>query len=310
MAAELGSIGGAEQTLFVAKHGRLAFLRRFPAWLLARLLRQSNLKHLAERRRPLVVFSFDHIAHSIHVDGVYERDELEVFFAWMKRAGIDFGGATALDIGANIGNHSLYFSDYFAHVVSFEPNPRTFRVLSINADLVGNVTCHNVGLSDRAGEATLSMDPANMGGASIGGAANLQAQTISLVDLDSLGDLGDVKLVKIDVEGHEYKALSGGRNLLTAKMPIILFEQHLKEFVNGQSPVVSLLREMGYERFAVIKKHPRITGGLLRKLFLVPALDLLVGDSTRVTLCETIKPDFYSFIVALPRWASSAATAR
>ena len=63
--------------------------------------------------------------------------------------------STMLDIGANIGNHSLFFSNYFAKCISFEPNPRTFSVLEINSRLVENIIPMNIGLSDKKGEVEL-----------------------------------------------------------------------------------------------------------------------------------------------------------
>jgi FkbM family methyltransferase len=39
-----------------------------------------------------------------------------------------------LDIGANIGNHSLVFSRFREHVVAFEPGLRNFSLLQRNSD--------------------------------------------------------------------------------------------------------------------------------------------------------------------------------
>ena len=40
---------------------------------------------------------------------------------------------SALDIGANIGNHSVFLSKFFKKIHSFEPNPKTYDVLSLNS---------------------------------------------------------------------------------------------------------------------------------------------------------------------------------
>jgi FkbM family methyltransferase len=291
-----------QEQLFVRKRGRLAFFKKCLLWLLSQQLHRHTKKHILEKRKQLVVFSFDHIAHAINLYGIYEKDDLDTFFEWTRSLGIDFKEATALDVGANIGNHSLYFSDYFKRVISFEPNPRTFKVLLLNAELADNVICHNIGLSDQVGEAILSANPSNIGGSAITDSPSYHPQSIKLTDLDSFDKFNNVKLLKIDIEGHEYKALTGAKNLIKEQMPIILFEQHVSDFTNGKSPVVSLIQEMGYEAFAVVKKHPHVSGNFAKKFLLVTLLRTIFGEFTEITVLKQIEPDFYSFIIALPGW--------
>jgi FkbM family methyltransferase len=291
--------------LFVNKHGRMTFFYKCLLWPLNQQLHKRSRRHISEKRKQLVVFSFDHIAHTINLNGIYEKDDLDTFFKWMHSIDVDFSDATALDIGANIGNHSLYFSDHFKKVISFEPNPRTYKVLSLNAELVGNVVCHNVGLSDRTGDAVLSINPDNIGGSSITDGKSLHSQDIKLIELDSFEKFDNVKLLKIDVEGHEYKALWGAKHLIKEHMPIVLFEQHLSDFDEGRSPVVLLLQQLGYKDFAVVKKHPRFYGSKFRKFFLAPISRTIFGESTRIENLTEIKPDFYSFIIALPGWLTA-----
>lgn len=299
------TISNQPKQLYVNKHGRLEFFEKCLLWPLNQQLHKRTKKHIFDKRKQLVVFSFDHIAHTINLRGVYEKDDLETFFQWMLSIGVDFSDATALDIGANIGNHSLYFSEYFKNVISFEPNRRTYKVLSLNAELVNNVTCHNVGLSDRTGSAALFVDPSNIGGASITNSTNpkaLRSHDIELVELDSFQEYDNVKLLKIDVEGHEYNALMGAKNLIKKSMPIILFEQQAADFKDGESPVVSLLKEIGYQDFAIVKRNPRFYGNKIMKFLLVPLIMAILGESTKITVTDTITPDFYHFLIALPGW--------
>src|SRR5215475_1675190 len=90
------------------------------------------------RRFPQVAcFAFDYISTEIAVHGRFERAELECLsvqlFARMRSRRV------CLDVGANIGNHSLVFAQHFARVLAFEPNPRTFKLLAINAELAQNI---------------------------------------------------------------------------------------------------------------------------------------------------------------------------
>ncbi len=56
----------------------------------------------------------DPICREILTSGFYEKELLEGMVSLVKNA-----RGVVLDVGANIGNHSLYFSRYFDHVISF-----------------------------------------------------------------------------------------------------------------------------------------------------------------------------------------------
>ena len=80
--------------------------------LVNKYLLDLNKIHIA-KNRSLAVFSFDYIGTQIALNGIYEKEELELLFDWLKSIDIDLKDSIAIDIGANIGNHSLYFSDFF-----------------------------------------------------------------------------------------------------------------------------------------------------------------------------------------------------
>jgi len=269
-------------------------------------------RYHARHTRQLVVFSHDHIADSINLDGVYEGEFLTALMAWLKALNVNLSDATALDIGANIGNHSLFFSDYVKHVHAFEPNALTYKVLSINASLVSNVTPHNFGLSNHTGEATLHINPENIGYSSITPALKVAqhsaSATIQLKSLDEAlsASVGTIKLLKIDVEGHEPEVIAGAASTIRQHAPIILFEQHTGDFVNGTSPAIQRLQSLGYAQFAIIDRKPSSNGKRLLKL-VSAAVNLLKGPSMEVTLVTTFTPGFYPFIVALPGWLKDAA---
>ena len=254
-------------------------------------------EQLAKYQRQMVIFAFDHIGNAINLGGVYEGADLDAFFDFLRAANIDTKSKNAVDLGANIGNHSLYFSDHFAKVYSFEPNPRTFKVLSLNAELADNVTCFNAGVSDSNRTAALATSADNIGGAFITEASD-KTRPIELRTLDSFGEIQNIGLIKIDVEKHEFQAITGAKNLIQKNQPLILFEQHRSDFINGKSPVIGLLQELGYAHFATLKKYPRVTGGKLKAAL----LRTLFGESLQIHIENEIEPGSYSFIIALPNW--------
>jgi FkbM family methyltransferase len=259
--------------------------------------------HLRARRKQVAIFAFDTVGMNINEDGVFELHELETFFDWIDSKGIDLSEATALDIGANIGNHGLFFSDRFKKVHCFEPSKRTFSILKINAELVNNIECHNVGLSSSNREATLQLDQMNVGGASVSDTG--KGESILLKRLDDL-DLGsdDIKLVKIDVEGHEFDALLGAKKTIEKHAPIILFEQLPQEIWKMTSRTVDLLRSYGYVRFAIVGRTPNAPSFVPAKLkpFSVLFLKLFRPTTTRVSVTAGFESKFYSLIIAIPGW--------
>lgn len=277
-------------------------------WIMKRILQAYSSRHIASGRRQLAVFSYDLIGHWINIDGVFENEELVTFFEWMKPYRETFSNACAIDVGANIGNHSLYFSDFFSSVISIEPNKRAFALLRVNADMVSNMTCHNFGVSSEAGEAKLIFGADNVGGARISPSTScLAGERIPLRTLDSVAShVENIKLVKIDVEGHEYQVLLGATEVIRKNRPIIIFEQLKSEFGAGTTPVIDLLAKSGYSRFAIVQKHPvppiwahRYIGYVYSAI-----VSVVWGASMRVTIRGKISHASYAFIVALPEWVA------
>lgn len=161
-----------------------------------------------------------------------------------------------LDIGANIGNHSVYFGMYVSDaVVCFEPNPKVMPYLVEN--LSTNRVNHKVfqlGLGDRETLAEIELPIAhenNIGAARLvenyGGAGG----SIRVATLDSLlpeikAFIKDLKIiaVKMDVEGMEPSVLRGGIATLEEYKPDLFIE-----ILNGEQmeKVESVIIPLGYK---------------------------------------------------------------
>jgi len=284
--------------------GRSYFFDQLKARVVRRYLNSLSQRLLSQGHVQVATFAFDHIGHQINLRGAYELEELTSVMDWLKRSGLVNGHA--VDIGANIGNHSLFFSRYFDRVYSFEPNMKTFRLLDFNASLVGNVECFNVGLSDNAGLATLIVDPVNVGASYIGVAdsKSKQEQEIELRTLDSFEAINAnrIGLIKIDVEGLELPVLRGATKVIENNRPVILFEQHPSDFHDGTSAVLDYLVSIGYRSFATVMPSPYIPTSVpaIVRNPLTLLLRLAFGLSYKIVCSESVSPGFYAFIVALP----------
>lgn len=288
--------------VFRVSRGGRAALRRMALALFGRWLQRESARHLAQACPPVAIHAFDLVGHQINLRGRYERDELDVVMQLLDR--IDTRPRDlCLDIGANIGNHALYFASHYAQVLAFEPQPRTFRLLQLNAELVPNLQCRNVGLSDAAGHAFIDLPAGNAGMARVsesGGGTRCELQTL---DAALVGDARRVSLIKIDVEGHEARVLRGARQVLQRDQPVVLLEQQAHEFAEGSSPALDVLRAAGYAAFVTLEPFPS-TGSRWLNL----ASRLLFGEGFRAVWRDRLPARFHSMIVAVP--PALAASAR
>jgi len=134
-------------------------------------------------------------------------------------------GDLVLDVGANIGNHTLYLAAIAnCKVTSFEPNTSLVEALrrSVEINQLGErVTLMPFGVGHAAGKghfAAIMED--NLGGQSI----DIGEGDIRIVALDELEFPERVRLIKIDVEGMELPVLEGAVNLIDQDRPLIYVE--------------------------------------------------------------------------------------
>ncbi len=267
--------------------------------LVGRYLARRAARHMAAGAPPLAVFAFDYIGMQVSLQGRFEQEELAVLADFLAPLRDRFAGATALDIGANIGNHSLFFAGMFARLHGFEPNPRTFALLQANAALRDNITVHNVGLGEADGTLTLHFDPLNVGEASlVPGSGSGSAVAVPIKQLDDVAETidGPVAFIKIDVEGFEPQVLRGAGGLLARDRPVIAFEQNPAAFAGGRSETADLLAAHGY-RFCLLRK--RHVGHSALGHAVNAVRKWLGGVTYDVVVVDHLEPGHYPMIVAV-----------
>lgn len=195
----------------------------------------------------------DYIGRSIYYFG-----DLDYKISWVCK-NVLRPGDCAVDIGAHFGLVTLFASAIVGHqgsVHSFEPHPefadRIRRSLGLNGRK--NVTLHNVALTDQPGEMTLHVPFDNSGRASLirpnRPLYEVQIEAVNMSEYFRQLDISDIRLLKIDVEGHEEDVFRGGESTLRSTPPdVILFEEHKKPIQD--QPVVSFLSNLGYEILAI-----------------------------------------------------------
>lgn len=175
----------------------------------------------------ITVFRNDHVGDKIAAHGLYEKENLALLLRLLRT----LEQPVVLDIGANIGNHTLAFATVAAQVHAFEPVPHIHALLRRNVEqnTLGNVTLHALALSDRDGEATIHMVKAGNFGASGFDQRGNDTEAVQVQKRRGdalLADLGvaRVDLLKIDVEAHEVYVLQGLMDTLRRDLPFITME--------------------------------------------------------------------------------------
>ena len=266
------------------------------------LSRRSYNLASVRRNRPLAIFANDYIGIHINQFGLFEHEELGDLFEYLSPIHSEFRDGMALDVGANIGNHSLFFSDYFLTVHAYEPSPRTFELLKINTTLIPNIEVHPIGLGNVKGEFELTHDVLNPGLSSMKSDNSVNAASIK-VHVEKLDGLWlshapKICLIKIDVEGFEANVLSGGYKIISQCQPLIILEQHESEFSNGSSPSIGLLSELGYKFSWKYKRKPS-KYWIVRRL--VEAWEILSGRDCRYVTAANVPTANYDLLVAIPQ---------
>ncbi|MBT8146799.1 MAG: FkbM family methyltransferase [Gammaproteobacteria bacterium] len=172
------------------------------------------------------------IDSSVYYYGAFEKPLL--FFMQDCLQAIHQAPSVFCDIGANIGQHSLFMSRVADQVHAFEPfdqvRLKLLRQIELNA--IKNLSVHNVGLSDTLQSLPFYAPTGRNQGigsfdASTTEKGNRNIGNLSLVTGDSYfreHAISDIDLIKIDVEGFEKAVLAGLRETLNVDRPVVVCE--------------------------------------------------------------------------------------
>jgi FkbM family methyltransferase len=142
--------------------------------------------------------------------------------------------STFVDIGANIGQHSLFMSNIADHVIAFEPYEAVSSKLKHHISLNGitNITFEEIALSDQQELLEFFAPTGRNKGigsfdASTADKGNVVENKLQLIKGDHYFERNkphSIELIKIDVEGFEKKVLSGLQNTLKVYRPVLVCE--------------------------------------------------------------------------------------
>lgn len=159
-------------------------------------------------------------------------------------------GSTVLDVGANIGNHTVFFSRVLGagKVVAIEPQVFCNKLLARNIALneLAGVVVLNCLVGEKAGAGSiLRYGAENLGGTNFRSddAGAFGMRTLDAIVEEHAG--GKVDFVKIDVEGMQLAVFAGAQNLLKTIRPPLWVE--LRAFKSEFEESETYLKAFGYK---------------------------------------------------------------
>ena len=212
------------------------------------LLDSAEYRTRAESLKTVMLFGREFVVRASQT--MYEGDyEPYLFHHLMKFIG---PGKRFLDVGANIGMFAVHAALRGAEAIAVEARPSNNSLILENARHSRvPIELHPLAVSDCHGYAVLDVASDNENAAiRRTEAGSIGDYVVALALLDEL--IGDrhIDVMKIDIEGHEYRAMLGARKMLERCRPVIVTE-YSPEFQQAGSGVpgsvyLEYLEQFGY----------------------------------------------------------------
>ncbi len=193
------------------------------------------------------------VGQRFYFEGSFEQTQLDTIRQYVKTDGIVF------DIGANIGTHTVFFSDIArsGSVFAFEPARAPYHLLLRNIDGIPNVIPVNLALSNASAEMDFyECDDNALSGLKDTLRSKIRTRSKTLVTTGDtffeLFSLPRLDFVKIDVEGFERDVIAGMKKTLRKFHPVIFCE--IYQGTNSNPDPVGTTRDvmsLGYSAFVL-----------------------------------------------------------
>jgi FkbM family methyltransferase len=198
------------------------------------------------------------LSRQAYIAGCFEPNEFALLDRLLKP------GMTFLDVGANEGYYTVFAAKRVGSagaVWAFEPSTRELERLRENLCINRlDVRIFPHALADAAGTADLAIGESEHAGHNTLGKfayaiAQVRTETVELRRLDDIvaeSSPARIDILKIDVEGAEWRVLNGARETLQRYRPVVLFEmaeESLKSQGSSREQVLELLHSAGYRLY-------------------------------------------------------------
>ena len=173
----------------------------------------------------------DYIGRKIFRKGHYDRDHVTRLLKVLEQEHIDLKGRTLLELGGNIGTHTVYFAleRLFERIVTVEPDPRNFALLTLNLrqnGLSDAVIAANCAAGESAGEIEFFQNQNNHGRSGLIRRSTadvmirVPVKPVPAILADAAVAEDSIGLVWADIEGYEPVAFRSMAGLVGRRVPI------------------------------------------------------------------------------------------
>lgn len=257
-------------------------LTRFRGWRW-NSIQKSDSRFIVVQRDETYLLSLDDqvISRSIYRHGRHDSHKLGKVLNLLGRSHFE----TIVDVGANIGEISIVAvkRGLAKRAIAIEPDPLNFKILQTNIllnNLVEEVHCHQVAVGAISNESLkLKLSSINFGDHQIASSKidpKNSDRTIN-VNVRLLDELApnltrDKDLLWMDIQGYEYHALLGAKEVLRSQVPIVmeLSPNHLKQHCLFSELLVLLEH---YEGFWNLEEYQPQKRGMDHLMKLITTLD-------------------------------------
>lgn len=173
----------------------------------------------------------------------HDQNSLPILYRYVRH------GDFILDIGANIGDHTIAYSDWVGpegHIVACECNPEAIECLRRNTDKYRNVEIFPYAVHSH--ETTLYFEEQANSGASFV-SSMIKGQPVKAYSIDGMF-LTQLDYLKIDAEGSEVEILKGGLDTINRTQPVIVLEVNQSALIRSgttEEALLNLLKDIKYE---------------------------------------------------------------
>ncbi len=230
------------------------------------------------------------IDRSLHDQGCFEPATTAVLAQFARP------GMTVLDIGANIGAHTLHLAQHVGptgRVLAFEPMSDAFNKLRRNASLnpsLTNLTLHHVALGAENG--TLQAD-FNHSWPVDGKYRDVIPEPVPVRRLDDfLAEQGipRVDLIKLDVDGFEHKIIRGAARTLRESRPLLVMELCNYTLERVGDSVAAMLDDLAAAGYRFVFEHNLQSATKDELLAAIPAGSSINIIASPTPLAEVASP--------------------
>jgi len=202
------------------------------------------------RKLPLPIAVYNHFTGY----GKENCEDIVGYEAYIEKYMLPEEGKCLVDIGASVGEWTVFAAKAGRQVYAFEPSPKAYDVLRKRTQKYPNIHVYPYALGDKDGVGRLGLAALSLSGTmdvEIKGLHNGGTIDVPVRSLDSL-NIPNIGIIKIDTEGYETPILRGAKETIEKNKPRLIIEVHrasgkaAETFPEELQRIRAILKDYGY----------------------------------------------------------------